>query len=128
MTLIEIMIAVLIVGILMALAYPSYSEQVVKSRRADGRAMLYEAAMKQQQYYTVNNSYTSNIGANGLGMAASSPEGYYRLSIDASRKAYRLTATRVSPQDRDTKCGDLTLNHLSVKGNKNATLRAGDCW
>jgi type IV pilus assembly protein PilE len=57
MTLIELMIVVAIVGILAAIAYPSYQEQVRTSRRADAQAALMQLAQFMERYYTENDCY-----------------------------------------------------------------------
>lgn len=56
-TLIELMIAVAIVGILSAIAYPSYQQHVIKSNRAEAQAFLMEIAQRQQQYLIASRSY-----------------------------------------------------------------------
>ncbi len=127
-TLIELVVVMLVASILVAIAYPSYVEQVIKARRADGRALLFEAAQRQQQFFTINNSFTSTIGSGGLEISANSREGYYTLSIAATATTYTVTANRVAPQTSDSKCGDLTLSHLGVKGNSGGTENADYCW
>ena len=127
-TLIELVIVIAIVAVLLGIAYPAYDQWVIKSRRADGKALLLLAAQRQQQFFTSNNSYTAKIGDGGLQVGTTSAEGYYTLSVSADATTYLLTATRVSPQTADTKCGDLTINHLGVKGNLNASEAAEKCW
>jgi type IV pilus assembly protein PilE len=61
-TLIEVMIVVTIVAILAAIAYPSYLESVRKSRRAEARAQLMEAAQFMQRFYSQNDSFSQTIG------------------------------------------------------------------
>lgn len=127
-TLVELMVALTIAAILLSIAYPAYTEQVRKSRRADGHALLFTAAQREQQFFTVNNQFTDTIGTGGLELSASSQEGYYTLSITATTNTYTLTATREAPQTGDTRCGDLTLNHLGVKGNSGGSLSPERCW
>ena len=63
-TLIELMIAVAIVGILAGIAYPSYQDSVRKSRRADAKGALLGFANAMERYFTENNSYLG-AGAGG---------------------------------------------------------------
>lgn len=127
-TLIELVIALAVVAIIAAFAYSAYNDQVMKSRRADGQAMLFAAAQRQQQFFTINGNFTVTVGEGGLGMATASPEGYYTLSISATANTYALTATRAGVQASDTDCGNLTLNHLGVRGTVDGTLPAAKCW
>ena len=134
-TLIELVVVVMILGVLLALAYPAYTGQVVKARRADGHALLYQAAQRQQQFFTTNNQFTATAGATGLGMctgdgcSATSQDGYYTLAIDRpSTTTYTLTATAQSPQTDDTSCGNLTLTHLNVKGCTAEGCDVSKCW
>jgi len=127
-TLIEVMIVLTITAILLGIAYPAYTEQVIKSRRADGHALLYGAAQREQQFFTVNNQFTGTIGSGGLELSSTSQEGFYTLTISATTTTYTLTATRVAPQTADARCGNLTLNHLGVRGNSGGTVPADQCW
>lgn len=122
-SLIELMIAVAIVAILAAIAYPAYNEQVTKARRSDAHSALLNMAALMEHYYTENNTYAgasiANIGAN-----ATSSEGHYNMSIgNLSATTYTLTATPTGAQASDTTCGALTLTNTNVKGPNPAS-----CW
>lgn len=135
-SLIELLVAIAIFGILAAYAIPSYQESVRKSRRADGKNLLLDAAARQEQFYLDNKTYTLDMTQLGYGAdPVASPDGYY--SADAAVGAtgdiatsFVLTATRAGTQTGDTNCGDLRLdsqggqsivNHASGKS-------ALDCW
>jgi len=125
-TLMELMIAVAVVGILAAVAFPSYQSQVMKTRRSDGKAALMAAAAKQEQYYLDNKTYADTLAK--LNVAAASPEGYYQISITASSAtAFTLKATAQGSQASDTVCGDLTLDNLGTK-TESGSGTVDDCW
>lgn len=69
-TLMELMIVVAIVGILAAIAYPSYMDSVRKSRRADAKAALSNAVQALERYYTEKNTYLNATLGDGAGAAA----------------------------------------------------------
>ncbi len=125
------MIALVVFAILAAIAYPAYTNQVIKARRADGHALLFTAAQREQQFFTSNSAFTGTVGNGGLNISAASEEGYYTLTIATTGTpptTYTLTATRAASQTDDTRCGDLTLTHLGVKGNSGGSLPASRCW
>lgn len=131
-TLIELMIAVAIIGIIAAFAIPSYMDTVRKSQRSDAKVALSEAAARQEQYFAENNSYATNADRDVLvtnSDGKSSPEGFYELSVDNSAcsgppyACYSITATAVGSQAKDTDCATFTIDHI---GRKTATN--SDCW
>ncbi|HET8871590.1 MAG TPA: type IV pilin protein, partial [Aquabacterium sp.] len=104
-TLIELMIAVAIVGILAAIAYPSYAEHVAKGRRADARVRLAAAQQWMERYYTERYTYASSGSttdntdfAKQTSFVTSPPaaEGtpMYTLSVAIAGSGYTLTAQR----------------------------------
>ncbi len=131
-TLIELMIAVTIVGILAAIAYPAYTSQMQKTRRANCEAGLMQLASFMERDYSRNNRYRDVLAA-GLFTPATCPvDGggapSYTLSvtgINAAGTSYVLTATPTAMQAGDS-CGDLTLNHLLQKGASGGAV--ADCW
>lgn len=136
-TLIELMIVVVIVAILAAIAYPSYREQVYKSRRSDAQAALLNTAQVLERCYTEYNAYNNagcpavNAAGNGLSSAYGSTEnGYYTLSATTlTANAFTLKATPQGAQSGD-QCGTLTYDHIGTKGIQDAAtgVTAGDCW
>lgn len=126
-TLIELMVTVAIVGLLAAVALPSYRSSVLKSARSDGKAALLEAATRQEQFYLDNKTYTTDMTALGLSASPYITEGgTYSVSAAATTNIaidYTLTAAPQGGQVNDTHCGSLTLTSNGVKGAANT-----DCW
>lgn len=120
-TLIELMIAVVIIAILGGIAYPSYTKQIQKSRRSDAHGTLSSYAMKFEEFYSNNYTYTGADTYYGLNATPNSPNSFYRMSATASGDTYTITATAIGSQARDTSCAAITLDHV---GNK---LPAA-CW
>jgi type IV pilus assembly protein PilE len=131
-TLIELMITVAIIGILTSIAYPSYQDSIMKSRRVDAQGALMGFANAMERNYTVNNTYPA-AGTAGIYAATSPVNGgtaYYNLSIDASSTAstYLLNATPIVGGAQATdKCGTLTLDEKGARGFK-AGMTSTDCW
>ncbi|WP_285164688.1 type IV pilin protein [Shewanella goraebulensis] len=123
-TLIEVMIAVVIVGILSAIAYPSYTQFVAKGARADGLAGLMDIANRQEQFYLDNRKYTADMTK--LGLAADPwvvDNGYYSIDAVVTNNAdFTITASAKGTQiTRDPNCTAITLNATGAKLPK-------ECW
>jgi type IV pilus assembly protein PilE len=113
-TIVELMIAVLIVGVLLALAYPSFADQMRKSRRSDAIAALTSIQQAQERwrgnnpgYTDVFNTATPPAAANGLSASNTTASGYYNISIPTATAAvYVLVATAVASksQAQDGNC------------------------
>lgn len=123
-TLIEIMVVVAIVGIISAIAYPSYQEHVRKTRRVDAQANLMELAQFMERYHTAKGTY---VGAE-LPYDQSPKDGgkkAYTLAFDGDVKAgsYKISATPANMMASD-KCGTLSIEST---GRKSSSKGAG-CW
>jgi type IV pilus assembly protein PilE len=125
-SLIELMITVVIIGILAAIAYPSYQEQVRKSRRADGKVTLMQTAQQLERCYTRFAAY--NNGGCGVGLPVPSDEGFYTISGNVGPTTFVLNAAPQGPQASDAKCGTLRLTNTGVQGSQGGDADANDCW
>ncbi len=123
-TLIELMIAVAIIGVLMAIAYPSYQEYVLRGNRSEGQAFLNDAAARQERYFAQNNTYADTVAKLGYANNNSSTSKYTLAISNTTATTYTLTAT---PARTDSKCGNLTLNQAGTKGESGSGTVA-DCW
>ncbi len=134
-TLIELLIVVAVIGVLAAIAYPSYQQYVLRSNRTEGMAMLSDLAARQERHFAQTRTYvTATAKLNSLGIQATgdafvSGTGKYRLEASKADGdgGYTLTAKPQGAQTNDTKCGDLTLD---ANGTRGASGSAGvsECW
>lgn len=128
-SLIEVMIVVVIVGILAAIALPSYNNYVVRASRAAAQTELLQLASLQEKIYLNSNAYTANINtayngtaAGGLGETDSLTEDHkYVLSVVSDGQTFTLNAAPVvgSMQDGD--------GNISIKEN-GERLWNGEAW
>ncbi len=126
-TLIELIIAVAVVAILAAIAFPSYQQQIQKTRRADGKAELMETAQQLERCYTRFSRY--NDGNCGVALPFNSSEGYYVVSATAiTASAFTLDATPQGAQADDTRCGVLRLMSTGQQGSQGQSTDANECW
>lgn len=130
-TLIELMIVVAIVAILAAIAYPSYEEYVRKSRRADAKAVLVEAAQFMERVYTEKFSYADAALPENLTKSPQDSDDveFYTISLrDQDATSFTLEAVPQGKQDKDS-CKTLVLRHTGKREvDDGATLSADDCW
>ncbi len=138
-TLIELLMVMVIAGILIGIAYPSYREYINRARRADGQAALLDLASRMERYYSEENTYlNASIGTGGTTDVLSSSisaEGWYSIGIaQATASSFSLTAIPRNAQGTyDTRCQTLTLNSQGQKGiaagpSGSPSGTAADCW
>jgi type IV pilus assembly protein PilE len=125
-TLIELMIVVVVVGILAAIAYPSYQNQVRKSKRADGKAELLETAQELERCYTRFGRY--NDGNCDVALPFMSGEGHYEVDGSVNAASFVLNAAPQGAQADDAECGTLRVTSTGLQGSQNADTDANDCW
>lgn len=129
-TLIELMVVVAVIGIIAAIAYPSFQDSVRKTRRADAKAVLAELAQFMERTYTENNSFKPGGNNPPLPYTESPIDGsakYYDLSISASTtSSFTLQATPKGPQAGN---GVLTLSSTGARWwdiNNNGAVDVGE--
>ncbi len=131
-SLMEVMVVVVIAGILLAVAVPSYRSYVENNRRTLAGACLVELSQFMERVYTTSMAYNLNNGvATALPTSAcqTSLSGLYNFTFTATASTYLLTATPTGAQSADS-CGALTLNQLGQRtANSSSTASIlKQCW
>jgi type IV pilus assembly protein PilE len=141
-TTVELLIAVVIIGLLSALAYPSFLGAIRKSRRSDAVAALTSVQQAQERWRNNKAAYADNAKLttappDGLGQSAVSSSGYYDIAISGDgASAYTLTATAKTgkSQAADEGCQVMSvslaggnLSYSSAASGPAATDASG-CW
>ena len=115
-TLIELMITIAIVGILAAVAYPSYLDQIRKSKRAEAQATLMNIATRQQQTLLDSRSYAPSVSALNVTITPTLTSAYTVSFFigTATVPSFTISATPLGSQVAD-KCGTLSIDQLGTK-------------
>lgn len=128
-TMIELLIVLAIVGILVAVAYPSMQDSMRKSRRANARALLMEIATLQERYFTLNNTYADTFAKLGYSTTPVTVDKAYTASLvppgggGTASMSYRAS---LNTGFTDPACGNLTLDN---SGQRTASGTLGSaCW
>lgn len=128
-SLMELMIAMAVVAILAAIAYPSYQRQLARGARADAHTALAAVANRQEQYFYDHRSYTTSTSDLGFAASYTTEGGHYLITLAAPdggslNTGFVATATAQGVQaSRDADCLTLTIN---AQGDRGGT--STDCW
>lgn len=148
LTLIELMVTIAIVGILAAIAIPSYSYYTLTTKRSAAKSSLQQVRGLLEQYYTNDKVYTTNltdlgfqnspleINKTGDEVAAGSSDIVYEIAIHTgaaiaycSNCDYEVVATAKNTQTKDTNCAIFWFSSLGQKGSvKNGGGSSTGCW
>ncbi len=127
-TLTELMVVVVIVGILTAIAYPSYRGYSARAKRNEARAALLQIATNQERFYLQNNTYTTNLLALGFATTPcyTTDSGSYVVCVTPGANAnnFSAVATYQNSDAEASKCATFQIDGRSVK----TSLPDTDCW
>lgn len=128
-TLIEIMITIAIIGIIAAVAWPSYERYQQKGRRGDGISALLRNSANLEKCFLNHGAYNHARCNASVPSPSSSTKNYYTIAIARAADTYTITATPKNAQAGDGECTTLTLTHLGVKGfTGSAKSSVKRCW
>jgi type IV pilus assembly protein PilE len=126
-TLVEMMIAVSIVAILAAVAYPSYMNQVQRTRRTDGKSALMDTAQRLERCHTRFGRYDSDDCE--VELPFDSAEAFYSVdAVEITASTFTLSATPQNQQADDSTCGILHLTSAGQQGSGDADSDSNHCW
>lgn len=133
-TLPEILVVLLLVGLIAALALPSYRQHLVRVNRGEATSALYEIATAEERYYLRQGRYTGDITAeppDGLGLVLTSGNRHYGYSVSMAGDGQSFIASATprpgGGQDSDGECLVFSLDHRgrrAVSGSKDTSF----CW
>ncbi len=145
-TLVELMVVVMVIGILSAIAYPSYQKYARRTNRVMAKTVMMEVQSREESYFSDRKRYADDltklsypaattfyITNTGDTSASTSGTAIYSITLSATTAtgasgptSYSIAAAPLNTQTRDTDCGTLTLKST---GKKIASGNAGaDCW
>lgn len=120
-TLIELLIALAIMAIIVAVAYPSYLNQLQQVRRANAQADLVELAAFMQRFYSNNLSYDAGANLPFNTSPRSGRQSFYEITLgNVTPTTYTLTAVPQGAQAND-ECGSMTIN-------QSGQTTPANCW
>ena len=144
-SLIELMIAIVVVAILASIAVPSYRQYVLRSHRVEAKATLLNVATEQEKFYLQRNRYANDNelvatkADGGLGFNRDTENSWYRLTLDpdddANPQAWTIEATANGTQQDDEGCRFFSLDSTGVRragpnldGSGTTDATSEDCW
>jgi type IV pilus assembly protein PilE len=136
-TLAEILTVIVVLGVLAAVAIPSWRQHVLRTRRAAAHELLLKLQVAQEDFFGRNARYATSeelslLPPAGLGLPAVSAESNYRLEIATAPDglAFEATARAASGQSDDTHCATFGIDHLGMRTARDAAGadRSMDCW
>jgi type IV pilus assembly protein PilE len=132
MTLIELMVVVVIIGILAGIAYPSYRQTVIRANRTEAKTILMQVAQGLEKCYTRHNAYNSpNCNLQKGKMDADFSTTNYAIAAPIlTPTTYVLQATPRAGQAGDATCGVLAINELGERRERTdqVIVPANRCW
>jgi type IV pilus assembly protein PilE len=123
-TLVELLIVIVIIGIMAAIAYPNYRQFAARAKRTEAKAILLEIAQNQERFYLQNNRY-GDMGELGYADPKVSDSQSYSVTITANdANDFSATATYLNTDDEASKCDTFGIDG---RGNKTSAPYS-DCW
>lgn len=127
-TLMELMIVIVVIGILAAIAVPSYRNYIVRANRSDAKASLLSAAGVLERCYTRFNTYAFSATGCTASFGTNSANNHYTITAPTRTDTeFSLLATAIGSQANDSACANFTLTNTNTRGvSGSGTVQ--ECW
>lgn len=131
-TLVELMVAVVIVAVLATIALASYSWATTRARRAAVQSYMQDIANRQEQLLLDARAYANSAASPPMPTLPDDVSGHYTVAVTANNAAtppsFLITATPSGSQSgNDTRCGTLSLNQAGAR-TESGSATVADCW
>ena len=123
-TLLELMIVVVILGILTAIAYPSYRQFIERAKRTEARALLLRIAVDQERFYLQNNTFGTMAQLQYDDPQITDSDAYSVTITANTASNFSATATYLLGGEEEDKCLTFTIDGRGTK----TSLPYTDCW
>ena len=132
-SLIEMLTVLLIMGLLLTLAWPSYQSHVRRGHRLEAITALLEAQHFMERHYAVQGRYNTATGAAPalpLRLQTVPAQGTvrYRLKLEGLEAGKYTLRADLEPALAADDCGSLTLASTAAKGRTGSGLTVQQCW
>lgn len=128
-TLIEMMITVAILGVLAAIALPSYNAYTIRAKRAEGKATANIIVQQLERCYSQFGSYNNAGCAAAFAPALISEQQNYSVTVATAATTFTVSAAPIGTQlAKDTECGTLSITQTGAKGESGDAPDAATCW
>ncbi|MGR5340744.1 type IV pilin protein [Vibrio astriarenae] len=126
MTLIELLIAIVIIAVLTSIAYPSYTQHVTQSHRHSAKADMLKIQLLLEKGYTSGYS-TNGVLSGGLCLVCDTDSQRYDIDVTISGSQYSISATPLAARGQNSdKCNG---NHyLELTLNQVGQAEPSECW
>ena len=133
-TLLEILVVVLVVGIIASLALPAYRQHLLRVHRTEATTTLYEISSAEERFHLRHGRFTADLSAappDGLGLASGATSPHYAFAVvvadDGQSYIASATPTREAVQNADGECLVFSLDHRGRRA-VSGTRETPHCW
>jgi type IV pilus assembly protein PilE len=131
----ELMVVVVIIGVLAAIAVPSYRRYLLRTQRSEAKIALLQLQTAEEKFYLQNNAFTDKVkdaSPTGLGLPMTTETGKYAITVKLGDEAQTFEATAAPAtgggQTDDKECKSFTINNLGKRGIDGGSKDAQYCW